>query len=119
MAGWIEAGQPSNVTAAATAASIALLERTGIARIAAHRDALRSYARAQLGALPGVEPLTPSGLSTSIESFAVADAAKRFAAPFARAGIAVGLYDNRIRLSPSLYNDRDDIDRLVAAMRHG
>jgi selenocysteine lyase/cysteine desulfurase len=119
VAGWVEAGQPSNVTAAAAAASIALIERTGIGRIAAHRDALRGYARETLGALPGVLPITPPGMSTSIESFAVADAARRFAAPFAKAGITVGLYDNRIRLSPSLYNDRDDIDRLVAAMRHG
>lgn len=111
--GLFEVGQPSKVAAATVNASIEFLEQIGLERIAKQRDVLRKHARSELIRLPGVIPLTPDGISSSIESFAIENAERRFREPLADARITVGLYPHRLRLSPSLYNSVADIDRLV------
>lgn len=44
------------------------------------------------------------------------DARARFAARLEAAGVVVSVYDQRLRVSPSVYNAAEDIDRLVGAL---
>lgn len=117
-AGLFEIGQPSNVAAATLCTSLRLLDAIGIAAIAGRRDSVRAHARRRLLTLPGFEPLTPQGATTTIEAFAVRGAKARFETALRGANITVGLFENRIRLSPSLYNDTADVDRLEEILRN-
>lgn len=117
--GLFEVNQPSKIASATVVASLSLIADIGLERIASHRDGLRLRAREGLKRMPGVIPLTPEEVSTTIESFAIPNAERRFTAPFAKAGIRVGLYPNRVRISPSIFNSPDDIDQLLTIIsRH-
>ncbi len=116
-AGLFETSQQSIVNTAIVDASLALINGLGLDRMAAHRDRLRAHARERLAAVPGVVPITPDGLSTTIEAFAIKGAAARLSGAFEQAHIHAGLYANRLRLSPSVYNSQDDIDRLADIAR--
>ena len=55
--------------------------------------------------------------STSpIVSFAYKDAADKLKPKLDKAAINISLYQNRIRISPSVYNDMQDIHRLIDAL---
>ena len=48
---------------------------------------------------------------------ALAQARRRLAEPLAKAGVRVNmLHDNHVRVSPSVHNDMQDIERLIAAL---
>lgn len=86
----------------------------GVERIAAHRAALLDRLRAGLEA-GGVTVTTPQGAASPVFAFRPADiqsAASRIGA----AGIFLSVYPDRLRVGPSVFNDSDDIDRLLAAV---
>jgi selenocysteine lyase/cysteine desulfurase len=64
----------------------------------------------------GLTPLTPSGSRSPIVAFACENADKRFGDRLKAAGVRISLYPSRIRVSPSVYNTLDDIDRLAGAL---
>ncbi len=64
----------------------------------------------------GFEPLTPDR-GGPIVSYAFRDAAKRFGSALAAAKIKISVYENMIRISPSVYNDMEDIERLLRVLR--
>jgi selenocysteine lyase/cysteine desulfurase len=49
-------------------------------------------------------------------AFAYRDAAKRLDPVLKAQRIMISTYDNRIRISPSVYNDMGDIERLLKAV---
>lgn len=109
-------GMQSIVNQAVFGESLNLIDQLGIEAIAAHRLELLDYASERLSRLPGVTPLSVEGQESSIAAFAIQNAAARFSGAFKRDQVAVGLYEHRLRLSPSIFNARDDIDRLCQSM---
>lgn len=95
--------------------SLQWLHELGVDRLTAHRDALLQRLRAGLDA-KGVRVLTPrQTLPSPVFAFAPADipaTARRLEA----AGIFLSVYGDRLRLGPSMFNDFDDIDRLLDAI---
>jgi len=57
--------------------------------------------------------LTPPGSEAPLVVFALEGAARRLEPALAAARIKVQLYKNRIRISPSVYNDMGDVDQLM------
>jgi selenocysteine lyase/cysteine desulfurase len=66
-------------------------------------------------ALPalGFEALTPAVTQTPIVVFAFEGASHRLGPALTAAKIKVQLYRNRIRISPSVYNEMGDIEQLL------
>lgn len=111
-----EVSTPAWGALAVAAASIDLVLSLGVERIAAHRAALLARLREEL-TRPGILALTPPGTPGPILAYAVKDAARRFDGPLQAAGVTISTYEDRIRISPSVHNTVEDIDRLVAVLR--
>ncbi|MEV2275503.1 aminotransferase class V-fold PLP-dependent enzyme [Nocardiopsis sp. NPDC049922] len=84
--------------------ALELIEEVGVETIRAHDTALGDRLRTAMG-------LEPAG--SAIVSLEVSEEAARRAA---EAGIVTALRDGRLRASFHLYNDEDDVDRLVKAL---
>jgi selenocysteine lyase/cysteine desulfurase len=113
-AGFFEIGTYSNTTIEALSYSLPLIERLGVENIQAHAQKLLSPLRQELPRL-GYACITPEDSHGSIASFLVADIRKT-AAALKKANVDVSLSPGRMRVSPSIYNDEKDIDRLLAAL---
>ena len=112
--GLFEVSTPSWQALAIVAASLDGIARIGVDAIVRHREPLIARLRSGL-AEHGFQPLAPA-TSGPVLSFAVTDAARRFTEPLAREGITVSLYDQRIRIAPSIYNSMDDVEHLIATL---
>jgi selenocysteine lyase/cysteine desulfurase len=99
----------------ALAESLGYLQRIGVDRIHAHRQPLLRRLHEELPRL-GFTSITPSGSSSAIAAFTARDAEKRFAARLRQANVSVTLSGDRLRVSPSLFNDLRDVDRLLNAL---
>jgi len=107
-----EVSTPSWEGLAVVEESLAYLHRIGVDRIARHRAPLLERLQSELPAL-GLEALTPPGSQSPIVVFALEGAAHRLDAALTAAKIKVQTYRNRIRISPSVYNDMTDIEQLL------
>jgi selenocysteine lyase/cysteine desulfurase len=99
----------------ALAESLAYLQRVGVAQIHAHRQPLLRKLHDELPRL-GFTSITPSGTTSAIAAFTARDAEKRFAARLKLANVSVTLGGDRMRVSPSFFNDAADLDRLLGAL---
>ncbi len=113
-AGHFEVGTWSSSTIAALGESLEFIQRLGVERIHAHNRALALRVQRELPRL-GYAPLTPTESIGSIVSFVVKDR-EDTARRLARAKVDVSLGAHRMRISPSVYNNDQDIDALVAAL---
>jgi selenocysteine lyase/cysteine desulfurase len=59
--------------------------------------------------------MTPAGSTSPILTFIYSDAGK-LAARLDAANVRIALLDNRFRISVSVFNDMQDIDRLIEAL---
>ncbi len=109
--GYFEVGTVANTTAAAVAHSLALIEQLGVANIQRHRQPLLNRLQREMPRL-GYQPLTPAESTSPIVSFAVADTT-RVARRLQAARVDVAVYEHRLRISPSVYNGMDDIEKLL------
>jgi selenocysteine lyase/cysteine desulfurase len=111
-----EAGGIPVLLAQMVSAGIDYVNTCGFERIRAH--ARRLTDRLQRELLPlGYAPLTPAGTETPIVAFGLPDAAaaaKALAASNVTATIVAN--ENRLRLSVSVFNTDEDIDRVVEAL---
>jgi selenocysteine lyase/cysteine desulfurase len=112
--GHFEVGTVANTVAACLDYSLDYILELGVEKIQAHRQPLLRRLQTELPRL-GFQPMTPEGSTTPIVAFARENTAD-VAARLKRAGIDIAIYPHRIRISPSVYNDRADIDRLVEAL---
>lgn len=94
--------------------SLAYIESLGVSNIQAHRQPLLDRARREL-VRAGYRPLTPEGSRTSLLSFAHPNP-QSLAPRLDRAGVKITLRGHRFRISPSVFNDEADIDRLLEAL---
>jgi selenocysteine lyase/cysteine desulfurase len=97
--------------------SLQYIERLGLPRIQAHARELTERLQRELPSL-GYPSLTPAETRTPIVAFQLKDA-KATAARLKKAGIAVTVIDNeqRMRVSVSVFNNHEDVDRLVSALK--
>ena len=99
-------------------AGLAYLERVGVARIEQHTVALARELRAGL-ASQGYRLFTPEGNQSSIVTYYTSRNAAALTAAFQKASIDVTVRDTRgqVRVSPALFNTRDDIGRFLEVTR--
>ena len=126
-----EAGTPHIAGAVGLAAAIDYLDRFGLDRIAAYEHELLEYATDALSALPGVRLIGTAAEKAAVLSFLVDGVHPHDVGTILdREGIAIRaghhccqpLMDRlgvpaTARASLALYNTRDDIDALAAAVR--
>lgn len=112
--GYFATGTTSSIVVAQLNHSLDYIQRLGVARIQRHRQPLLDTARVELEKR-GFRCITPVGSTSPNLSFAYENA-NRLQARFSAARIKVTMDDNRFRISPSVFNDLNDIDRLVAAL---
>jgi len=113
--GHFEVGTLGNEGVAGLRYSLGLLDRIGVANIQQHRQPLIDRLQEELPKM-GFEAMTPKGTTSPIVSFAYRDAVKQLKPKIDKAGVNIQLYEHRIRVSPSFFNDMDDIEKLIRAL---
>jgi selenocysteine lyase/cysteine desulfurase len=109
--GRYEAGSEAAIALAAVQDSIERIMATGVDQIAARRQPLIDFVRAQLPVFD-FEPLAPVS-NSALACFVYRNAAQILAPKLRKANVAISVYEHRIRISPSVYNDMSDMERLV------
>ena len=111
-----ETGGIPVVMAAMVNAGVDYVGKIGVANIRTHAKQLTDRLQIELPPL-GYKPLTPLGTDTPIVAFELKDAAA--ATKMLQAGHVAATVignENRIRLSVSVFNNHEDIDRVVAVL---
>lgn len=111
-----ETGNISEPLAAATLAGIRYIKGLGVDQIVAHAQKLIARLQAELPVL-GFPSLTPPNTGTPIVAFRMSDpddANRRLREATIR--VSMASHEQRMRVSVSVFNTHDDIDRLVAAL---
>lgn len=111
--GHFEVGTVSNGTVIALTHSLKYIQELGPANIQAHTQSLIGRLRKEMPAL-GFETITPAESKGPIITFLAKDEAS-LEPNLKRANIDVSVYGNRMRVSPSVYNDDTDVDHFLAA----
>ncbi len=102
--------------AACVSEGINYVQQLGLDKIRAHARQLTDRLQHELPPL-GYKPLTPAGTETPIVAFELRDAAATAKALQAgKVAATVIANENRIRLSVSVFNTHEDIDRVVAVL---
>lgn len=114
-AGRFEVGTLGNAAVAGLGVSMRTLTDIGVERIQAWRQPFLQRLQQEMPRL-GFAPMTRLDSTAPLISFAYQDAAKKLRARLDQANINIQLYQHRVRISPSFYNDMGDIDRLLAAL---
>lgn len=109
-----EVGSKALGPLAALGASLPYLRELGVANIQAWRQPLLARLHAEMPRL-GLRPVTPAGTTSPLISF-VFDENKQVAARLAAKKINARVGKNYLRLSPSVFNDMADIERVLAAL---
>jgi selenocysteine lyase/cysteine desulfurase len=110
----VEIGTIANATIAALSYSLPFLRQYGVDKIEAQRQPLLRKIQAEMPRL-GFTPMTPSDSSSPIVSFARKDALA-LRARLVAAKVNIELYEDRVRVSPSLYNTMGDVEKLLEAL---
>jgi selenocysteine lyase/cysteine desulfurase len=100
---------------AMVSASLDSIAEIGVETIARHRQPLLDRLQEELPKR-GFGRLTPVGCQSPIVAFSYENPLARLGPPLKAANVRVQLGANRVRISPSIYNDMSDIDRLLAAL---
>jgi selenocysteine lyase/cysteine desulfurase len=108
-------GTYSNTGVAHLDWSLNYIHALGVETIQAYRQPIIEHARRELPRF-GLEPMTPEDSTSALISFARRDARSVFAERLEAAGVEVSLWPNRLRVSVSVFNTIEDIDRLVEAL---
>jgi len=112
--GYFEVGSLGKAAEVAATVSLKNLLRIGVENIQDARQPLMNSLCERLSRT--YRPLTPAGSKTSIVSFALVDAVGKLGDRIRESKINIQLYDNRFRISPSIYNTMEDIDRVVGVL---
>jgi selenocysteine lyase/cysteine desulfurase len=113
--GRFEVGTPNWFALSVVTASIGYIQEIGMSAIVKHRQPMLDRLQEELPKL-GFQPLT-SALGSPTAAFASKDVARRFGPALTAARIKISVYENMIRISPSVYNDMEDIERLLRVFR--
>jgi len=108
-------GTQANIVAAELDASLDYLLKVGVERIQAYRQPLIDYMQDELPNL-GYAPITPRGAGSAIVSFRHDGDAEAIRNRLRSENITITVSNHYFRVSPSVFNDMDDIERLVRAL---
>ena len=95
--------------------SLGWLEKVGVAQIQAWRQPMIDTLQKELRAR-GYRPLTPLESKTSMVAFALKDARAKLGEALKAANVRITLSQNRFRVSVAVFNDMNDIDRLLETL---
>jgi len=95
--------------------SLGYIEALTIPAIQAYRQPLLDAVQTELRHR-GYEPMTPLNSRTPMVAFALKDARPKLREALGKAGVQMTVSQNRFRVSVSVFNDMNDIDRLLAAL---
>lgn len=112
--GHFEIGSTAIGAWAALSKSLPYIRKLGVDKIETYRQPMLQRLRKEMPAL-GFEPMTPDESKSALISFATKDMAS-VRERLAKAKINARIGDHFIRLSPSVFNDMADIDRLLDAL---
>ena len=113
--GHFEVGSPDWQALSTVTAAIGYIREIGVGAIVSHRQPMLDRLQIELPKL-GFGRLTPEQ-GGPIASFSYRGAARRFAAALDGARVKISDYENMVRISPSVYNDMEDIERLLRVFR--
>ena len=113
-AGHFEVGTVSYTTVACLTHSLKFIQELGVENIQAHSQSLLQRLQKEIPKR-GFQPLTPPGTQSPLVAFAVEHPAD-VAARIFNANIDVTISGNRMRISPSVFNDQADITKLLNAL---
>ncbi len=115
MEGLFAGGTHSHTVVAQLDWSLDYILKLGVDRIAAHRQPLMARLRKGL-AERGYTIVTPPESRAPLLTCVLEGAHTKLSAPLAAAKVQITLSRNRFRICPSVFNDLDDIERLLAAL---
>ncbi|OAN59933.1 aminotransferase class V-fold PLP-dependent enzyme [Sphingomonas sp. TDK1] len=115
MEGLFAGGTHAHTVVAQLDWSLDYILNLGVDRIAAHRQPLMARLRAGL-VERGYTIVTPPGTRTPLLTCALEGAYAKLSDPLKAAKVQITLSRNRFRVCPSIFNDGDDIERLLAAL---
>jgi selenocysteine lyase/cysteine desulfurase len=113
-AGFFEEGTIANAITETLAYSLQYIQTLGVDNIQQHTQSLIARLRKEVPPL-GHELITPADARGPIVAFSLKDPAA-VAAKLAAANVDVTIAGHRLRVSPSVFNDHNDIDRLLQAL---
>ena len=111
---YFEVGSNAWGPISALSQSLPYIEQLGVANIEAWRQPMLARLREEMPRL-GFTPVTPAGTRSALITFTFKDRAP-LVEKLRKANINVRVGANFIRLSPSVYNDMSDIERLLGAL---
>lgn len=88
---------------------------TGVDNIQAHAQSLVAPLREELTAR-GFAPMTPPDATTPFAAFALENAREKLSKKLNDARVKISVSRNHFRVTPSVYNDQGDIDRLLEVL---
>jgi len=112
--GYFEVGTPAIGAAHVLAQSLPYIRRLGVENIHAHRQPMLKRLQQEMPRL-GFEPLTPPESTSALVSFAVKDY-KSVQQRLEKASVNARVSQRYIRVSPSVFNDMKDVDKLLEAL---
>lgn len=110
----VEVGTIANATIAALSYSLPFLRQYGVEKIEAQRQPLLRKIQVEMPRL-GFTPMTPAESRSPIVSFARKNALA-LRERLVSAKVNIELYEDRVRVSPSVYNTLADVEQLLAAL---
>jgi len=112
--GHFEVGTPAIGAAHVLAQSLPYIGKLGVENIHAHRQPFLKRLQQEMPRL-GFSPLTPPESTSALVTFAVKDPPS-VRQRLQRAGVNARVSERYIRISPSVFNDMNDIDKLLEAL---
>jgi len=110
-----EVGTPDWSALHIARAAIEYIQRLGVEKIASYRAPLLEALQVELPK-HGFQPLTPRDRQGPCVSFACAHARDKFFRLLEDARVYITVSRNRVRISASVYNDLNDIERLIGLL---
>ena len=113
--GHFEVGTYGQAAVNALSVSLPWLRRLGPEKILAYRRPLLERLHEEMPRL-GFTSITPRETPSALIAFTMPGAERRFAERLRAANVTVSLSGDRIRISPSIFNDQRDIETLLDAL---
>ena len=108
-------GSQSNIVSALLDHSLPYLLQLGVDKIQAYRQPLIDRLQAEMPKI-GYASITPQNSKTALVSFLHSGNAEEIHNKLDAAKVTVSVAQHHIRISPSVFNDMDDVERLIDAL---
>ena len=113
--GYFAMGSQSNIVSALLDHSLPYLLQVGAERIQAYRQPLIDHLQEEMPKI-GYPSITPRASETALVSFRHAGNADELHDKLDAANVTVSVASHHMRISPSVFNDMGDIERLIGAL---